>query len=380
MEERIRIQEDIGLSDIFRILLRKVKILILALIVGAIVGGCIGLVKTRNVHYYGTSVDFYVNPKTDESSVNSESQYGVYGAYGQHVMDNMTKLLTSDIFAEKLFLDEYGLPSQYLPKNAEEQEKIKELNAVAKPLVIAAREADAETAKAQVAYDEALETDSNIKGVSGKGYTDAEIRDAANALKTAKENLANKKAAEKEAETKATEAVNASLAYWGRTSSYQSLISSARNALEISYYDTTASSSSEQDLAKSFIYVKISVLNDKDFAELLLDRILIVLPEYVEANMAVPTGYIGTNCQKITRLDKVTLLNDGYAMKTAIKYSLILCVAAFVVACITVVVIDRSNKKLRDYERTMENFKIPVLGVIPTIGQEPQTNRSEVKQ
>ena len=66
MEERIRIQEDIGLSDIFRILLRKVKILILALIIGAIVGGCIGLVKTRNVHYYGTSVDFYVNPKTDE--------------------------------------------------------------------------------------------------------------------------------------------------------------------------------------------------------------------------------------------------------------------------------------------------------------------------
>ena len=31
-------------------------------------------------------------------------------------------------------------------------------------------------------------------------------------------------------------------------------------------------------------------------------------------------------------------------------------------------------------ERTMENFKIPVLGVIPTIGQELQTNRSEVKQ
>ncbi|MBQ7879033.1 MAG: hypothetical protein IJ317_00125, partial [Clostridia bacterium] len=131
---------------------------------------------------------------------------------------------------------------------------------------------------------------------------------------------------------------------------------------------------------KSFIYVKISVLNDKDFAELLLERILIVLPEYVEANMAVPTGYIGTNCQKITRLDKVTLLNSGYTVSTALKYALILCAAAFVVACITVVVIDRSNKKLRDYERTMENFKIPVLGVIPTINHEHETDGSEVRK
>jgi capsular polysaccharide biosynthesis protein len=378
MEERIRIQEDIGLSDIFRILLRKIKILIVALLLGAIIGGGIGLMKTRNVHYYGTSVDFYVNPKTDETSVNSESQYGVYGAYGQHVMDNMTKLLSSDIFAEKLFVDEYGLPSQYLPKNAEEKAKIQELNAAAKPLVITAREANNATAVALAAYEEALEIDTNIKAVSGKGYSETEIRSATDAVKTTKEALASARAAEKVAEDAATEAVNASLNYWGRTSSYQSLISSARNALEISYYDTAASS--EEDLAKSFIYVKISVLNDKDFAELLLDRILVILPEYVEANMAVPTGYIGTNCQKITRLDKVTLLNDGYALKTAIKYALILCAAAFVVACITVVVIDRSNKKLRDYERTMENFKIPVLGVIPTISKEHQTNHSEVQQ
>ncbi|MBE5751932.1 MAG: hypothetical protein E7357_05920 [Clostridiales bacterium] len=376
MEERIRIQEDIGLSDIFRILLRKIKILILALLLGAIVGGGIGLAKTRNVHYYGTSVDFYVNPKTDETSVNSESQYGVYGAYGQHVMDNMTKLLSSDIFAEKLFLDEYGLPSQYLPTDATEKAKIQELNAAAKPLVIIAREKDNETAIKQAAYDKAFEEYEHMVAFPDKYKDEAPAAKAA--LDSAKAALTTAKTAEKAAEDAAKEAVNASLTYWGRTSSYQSLISSARNALEISYYDTAATS--EEDLAKSFIYVKISVLNDKDFAELLLERILIVLPEYVEANMAVPTGYIGTNCQKITRLDKVTLLNDGYALKTAIKYALILCAAAFVVACITVVVIDRSNKRLRYYERTMENFKIPVLGVIPTITNERQTNESEVQQ
>ena len=379
MEERIRIQEDIGLSDIFRILLRKIKILILAIVIGAIVGASIGLMKTRNVNYFGTSVDFYVNPKTDETSVNSESQYGVYGAYGQHVMDNMTKLLASDIFAEKLFLDDDGLPSKYLPKNATEQAKIQELNAIARPLVETVRAAETATADAQTAYDAAVELDANIKAVTGKGYSETEIRDAATALKETKETLLAAKKAEKEAEDTAAKAVNDSLNYWGRTSSYQSLISSARNALTISYYDTAASS--EEDLAKSFIYVKISVLNDKAFAELLLERILIVLPEYVEANMAVPTGYIGTNCQKITRLDKVTLLNDGYAINTAVKYALILCAAAFVVACITVVVIDRSNKKLRDYERTMENFKIPVLGVIPTIATDHSaTETAEVQQ
>lgn len=371
MEERIRIQEDIGLSDIFRILVRKIKILILALIVGAIVGAGIGLVKTRNVHYYGTSVDFYVNPKTDETSVNSESQYGVYGAYGQHVMDNMTKLLSSEIFAEKLFLDEDGLP-EYLPTDEVEKAEILRLNDIARPLVKIAEQADAETKTAQKTYEEALETWSKIEATAGKGFTDSYVEERYEALKAAEIDLKAKRTAEATAEAAASEAVAKVMDYWSETSSYQSLVASARNALTISYYDS--SESAEADLAKSFIYVNISVLNDKAFAELLLERILVVLPEYVEANMAVPTGYIGTNCQKITRLDKVALLNSGYTLSTALKYALILCAASFVVACIAVVVVDRSNKKLRDYERTMENFNVPVLGVIPTIERENEVD------
>ena len=38
MEENIRTQEEISLGDIFRILLRKIKVLVLALVIGAVVG------------------------------------------------------------------------------------------------------------------------------------------------------------------------------------------------------------------------------------------------------------------------------------------------------------------------------------------------------
>jgi hypothetical protein len=111
MDEKTRAQDEISLSEIFKALLRKVKVLVLALLIGVIVGASFGVIKTVNVKYYGTKIDFYVNPKKDSTTViENNSQYGVYGAYGLHVMDNMVTLLNSDLFAERLTLNKDGLP------------------------------------------------------------------------------------------------------------------------------------------------------------------------------------------------------------------------------------------------------------------------------
>lgn len=400
MEENIRTQEEISLGDIFKILLKKIKVLILALIIGALVGAGFGVIRTFDVKYYGTSVSFYVNPKKDNNSITNDSQYGVYGAYGWHVMDNMTRLLASESFAEELMLDSDGLPLDgsegdgynLLPEtdnreaiNAKMAETSAPL-AAAKAASEAADKARAETADKLKVYNEANSNRSRIW--NSPTATEQEKLDADTALTTAndayqdaleKQDVAQQ--AEFDAWEKANEAVEAVRVEWRKTALYQSYVQKITRSIAYSYVDEEDADADVSELAKSFIYVKISVLEDEGaFANFLFDRVNKVLPEYVETNMAVPSGYVGTNCQRITRLDKVQRTNEGYMTSTAIKYALILGAAALVVACVAVIIIDRSNKRLRDYELTFEKFGVPVLGVVPTIDEREYTAKTEQEQ
>lgn len=287
MEENVRAQEELSLAEIIWILWRRIKFIILALVVGLVAGAGIAALKTYDVHYYGTNASFYVNPYKDDGATDQESQYGVYGAYGRVVMDNIVRLLSEDIFAEKIGCDDNGYPLTGLSD---------ELNAIV-----------ASSATAQ-------------------------------------------------------EAVEA----WRETAHYKSWISSVKNSISYSYYDES-SGDDVDDLAKSFIYVKISVLNDENFATFLFERIKTLLPQFVSANMAIPSGYDGTNCRLVSTASSIGLLNAGYAVSSAVKYGLIAGAAALVLVCIVVIVIDRSDQRLRNYELVMERLQIPVLGVIPCI-------------
>ena len=402
MEENIRTQEEISLGDIFKILLKKIKVLILALIIGALVGAGFGVIRTFDVKYYGTSVSFYVNPKKDNNSITNDSQYGVYGAYGWHVMDNMTRLLASESFAEELMLDSDGLPLDgsegdgynLLPEtdnreaiNAKMAETSAPL-AAAKAASEAADKARAETADKLKVYNEAnaeynrlLASNSNNVQKDDVDIAKGIAENAKADWQTAVEAEDNAEQAEFDAWEKANEAVEAVRVEWRKTALYQSYVQKITRSIAYSYVDEEDADADVSELAKSFIYVKISVLEDEGaFANFLFDRVNKVLPEYVETNMAVPSGYVGTNCQRITRLDKVQRTNEGYMTSTAIKYALILGAAALVVACVAVIIIDRSNKRLRDYELTFEKFGVPVLGVVPTIDEREYTAKTEQEQ
>ena len=377
MEENIHTQDEISLGDIFKILFKKVKVLILAVLIGVIAGAGIGVIRTLNVKYYGTTVAFYVNPKKSNDSITNESQYGVYGAYGWHVMDNMTRLLGSESFAEQLMLDDDGLPldgsegdGYNLLPETENREAIDE--AIAKT-VEPLKEAKAATA---VADDARAKTAEKLKAYN-ETQTDAakaEWKEAVKAEETAEE-------VEKQAWGVANEAVEAARVEWRKTVLYAEYVEKITESISYSYVDEREEDANVSELAKSFIYVKISVLEDDGvFANFLFDRINKVLPEYVETNMAVPSGYVGTNCQRITRLDEVARTNEGYMIKTAIKYGLLLGAAVFVLTCVALIIIDRSNKRIRDYELTFEKFGVPVLGVVPTIDEREYTAKTEQAQ
>lgn len=457
-------QEEISLAEIFKALLRKAKILIIALLIGVIVGASFGVVKTVDVKYYGSRVVFYVNPKMDDASTTeNNSQYGVYGAYGLHVMDNMVTLLNSELFAERLTLNAEGLPldkdGRLLVDNAELQALVNDAqakNVVAETAKTAVEEAEeaVETAKEELtlAEQELSKANSEKKiseeelslAVSNREYlairlttlwqraggtgefgvpeefpftsneltenytslysewttvidtcatlntklTEATekiyntvdgkqtLRDAAaldvqnknKALKEKKEESIEKLAAAQEATEKAVDK-------WQTMDVYTELVEQNKESVSFSYYDEDEKPEDLEDLARSFIYVNISVLNDKAAAEELYQKVLEIVPIFVSENMAVPSGYSGTKCRRITRDDGIQQTNEGYVLSTAVKYGLLMGLVAFAVACVAVVLLDRSDKRLRNYEQTMYSFNVPVLGVIPNIERDEEEKR-----
>ena len=301
MEERVQIEESISLLDIVKILVNKLVLLIMVGITSGLLGGVVAIAKTHNVNYWGTTVEFYVNPyknADDEDSGNSgnSSQYGVYGAYGRHVMDNIVKLLSSESFSEFL-----------------------------------------------------------IDGVTETTEFGEEI------VSSPMHNIPQKMGLNSKGERY-------------MTNEYKNFLKKVNNAVTFSYLEEDAGTDAN-NLARSFIYVNISVSNDKEFAEELLKSVKNVVPWYVEKNMTIPTDYDGTNCQKITVLEEIVLTNPGYTTKSVFKYSILFAAVAEIVTCVLLVVIDRSDKRLRDYEMVMRTLDVPVLGVIPTI--EPIVQRAK---
>lgn len=330
MEENMQARDELSLSEIFRILLRKLKFLFLALLGGLIVGAGIGTVTTLNVDYYGVSAEFYVNPipkETQEGSSSNGSQFGFYGAYGATVMDSTVKLLNSDLFAEAL-----AFGGQKLPEVTDDEGNLIARN----PIVQAELELALDIANVSK-MEEGSKTEGGLTREEEEQRILSELRE---------------------------------------TAIYRQQIRQIKNAVEFSFY-TAEDAENMNNLAKSFIYMEISVLNGEEFAKDIFERVKTVLPGYVMEKMPLPDGYKGTNCQYISTLAQVSLLNPNYTFNSAIKYGLILGAAALVVACVIVVLVDRSDKRLRNYELTMAKFNVPVLGVIPTMNHDEEKSSEE---
>ena len=85
-------------------------------------------------------------------------------------------------------------------------------------------------------------------------------------------------------------------------------------------------------------------------------------------------GHTHSYTQTVTDPD---CTNAGFTTTQAIKYGLLVAIAAFVVACIVIIIVDKSDKRLRELSVITNNFNIPVLGVIPSIEILEQTTKTE---
>lgn len=420
-----QVEEGISLIDIVRLLLSKIKLLIVVVLIGGILGASFAVWRTIDINQFGTKVEFYVNPEKPEESTGSSagtaaggSQYGVYGAYGRHVMDNMIKLLSSDSFAEKLLLNGETLPS--LDTVWFDEDEVDE-NGVSKNDLLqqafTAAQAPLQAVKdAEAAYNLSLK--SKAEAVSAYSKVENELNDLWKSLRingkissnssyfteNAYIALTGTRPPELEAaydkylivsgdlDEKTTDVLNreealkvvkteafaydgpveTALNVWRESSLYVDMLTFYKNSVSFSYLAEGADYEDANNLARSFIYVKISVTHSDAqegvrIATNLLNRVKKVVPQYVEENMTVPDGYSGTNCQRITRTDDITLTNPHYTTKQAIKYGILAALAAAVVAAVLIVILDQSDKRLRDPDLLSRKLNVPLLGIVPTI-------------
>ncbi len=385
----------ISLVEVFKLLLGKIKYLIAALLLGCVVGSVLSLFKTVNVRYYGTRVEFYVNPKkTEDLAEEEDGKYNVYGAYGRAAMENLIALLSSESFIEKMILNGEVLPQKDAWVNVDNpaevaldvngkidnaRAKLDELSgnkAQLKALLAERESKSALLAKKKTVLEQRWSALSyaNMPGaeepvVKNTGFNEYEytvkiggvtkesnpelyvlVQDTQTAygewdairkeIEGKDVEIASKREeiTEKEAEKDAV--VEVALEAWRQTELYQTTMEDYLPALRFSYMETSSSTSST---VQSFIHVDISVLNDKAFANEIFERVKTVVPEFVRNKMAVPSNgeYIGTYCERITRMDGIGRTNPDYVKDTLIKYGLLAGVLALLLACGVVLIVDR---------------------------------------
>ena len=75
------------------------------------------------------------------------------------------------------------------------------------------------------------------------------------------------------------------------------------------------------------------------------------------------------------------MTNPGYTRNEAIKYAILVALVAAVIACIVIIIVDKSDKRLRDSESITKLFDVPVLGIVPTIEElaEESNTKKNVK-
>ena len=168
------------------------------------------------------------------------------------------------------------------------------------------------------------------------------------------------------------EKLNIALSAWRKTEAYKSSLYQYRESVSFSYLEETAKAEDAADLARSFIYVSINVLGDanKTFAEDLMARIQVIVPAYVSENMIIPSGYSGTRCIEITTTSGIALTNPDYMKDSIIKFALLGGAVCLILACVILVIVDSSDKRVRNYEQIERYLKVPLLGIIPSIDEE----------
>ena len=365
---------ELDLLDLLKILLAKIKLIVCVALIAAILGGAFGFAFTLiGNHDFGTQIEFYITPNAPDSQI--------------------LHLLSSERFAEKLMLDENGLPAGYSGAEydaalaakleskaadaayaeAKRASKMapRELAAIQKTyeekqkayddvynLLSVYQSASDEIAKQpehiekMKKYEAAVEAAKEEKVIAEKAFYVASQKalEVTNNLEAAKEAATN---ARKVADDLAEEI----LKVWREQSQNKKKISMINESLKYNYISDTSSKNTE-DVSRQFLIVSISVEKDEELANMLLDSLCDKLPAYVEENTSTEDSIEETECILISTAAEIEDLGKNSLVKEVIKYALIATIAAIAVTCILVMWIGVKQDGARRKNEYAENGDI----------------------
>lgn len=355
--------DEFDLLDIIKILLSKAKLLICITLLSAIIGGALGgAITLLGIREYGTQVEFYITPNSPDS--------------------NVLHLLASERFAEKLLLDENGLPENRSGAEYEAALAAKhEADAAAKALTEAkklSKEAPRALAIAQKNYEEkqkAYEDVYNLLNIYKSATSDkiaedpehvekmkqyeADLETAKQAKKIAEEEyyaasqtaleathkLEAAKEAAASARKKADDLAEDILEQWREEAKNKKKISLINESLSYKYIDVeTADKATGETTNRQFLIVSISVERDEALAKRLLCNMRDRLPVFVEENIDTSNSDEETVCTLISTAAEIENLSKNSLVKEIAKFALIAAVMALAVTCIVVVWVGMSKK------------------------------------
>lgn len=355
--------DEFDLLDIIKILLSKAKLLICITLLSAIIGGALGgAITLLGIREYGTQVEFYITPNSPDS--------------------NVLHLLASERFAEKLLLDENGLPENRSGAEYEAALAAKhEADAAAKALTEAkklSKEAPRVLAIAQKNYEEkqkAYEDVYNLLNIYKSATSDkiaedpehvqkmkqyeADLETAKQAKKIAEEEYyaasqtaleaTHKFEAAKEAAAsarkKADDLAEDILEQWREEAKNKKKISLINESLSYKYIDVeTADKATGETTNRQFLIVSISVERDEALAKRLLCNMRDRLPVFVEENIDTSNSDEETVCTLISTAAEIENLSKNSLVKEIAKFALIAAVMALAVTCIVVVWVGMSKR------------------------------------
>ena len=355
-------QSPITFAAIVKMFRGKAKTLIISALIAVVIGGALGAFLTVSETSYGSTVNFYLTTKDGTQA--------------------LLPLLNSDSFAEKLLLDENGLPPKTECDPEDYDAALKAINeyndavevkrALAKQTSVLAAEytvkettynalldeyenrynelymylsAQDEIAKGEnhaatiQYYEKKLEEARDALEAFTPEYLDKKTEKASNAdaLVKAKNDVIDKRYLAQEAAEKV-------LASWRQKNDVKNLVHIINDSVSYEYAKlvegvsagTVAESEGNQNAA--FLVITVNVPKDRETAEMIVEKLKERVPYFVEDNIERLTGVNDPKCTLISTFGDVVKIGGSGLIKAVITYALIAAVLVVVVAAFIIVV------------------------------------------
>lgn len=321
-------QNEIGLSDVFRILLKRIRLLIVILLAGIIVGGLFGYFTYKDEKYYGSVVKYEISiiatrtVYTAGGGTKTEDGNAPNYVYKDQHISMLIDHLNSDTFVTELL------------RNMEES---------------------AGAVKAVTDEDGEINIASMLaSGDKTKiGYADTYLA----WLKRVKA------------------CISFYFDYETNPNSFY---------MKVSLKGNEAFAAKILATAEQCVPIEVSGVEADEEHGIAAKRGWIIVPDSTDTRnngVGTVTSYTA-QCNPMT-VSYSHLLNPGNTKKKTILFGAIFGLGALLIACVAVVIADNSDERLRDYDKFSKSIGMPVLGVIPSFDylseQENKQKRKEEK-